>query len=103
MCPLCPTQHLTDTLLSSQDDLALSRFAFRRNLGNLENPWLWVGVGIGDDAEGGILDFGVLLLDDIGVGDVDGVSVVTLCGAQVPSAIPVLDARVRNTCVKKYN
>ena len=63
---------LLPAAIGSVIDLALSRFAFCRNLGSLEDPWPWVGVGIGDDAEGGILDFGVLLFD---IGALEGTAV----------------------------
>jgi hypothetical protein len=39
-------------------DSALSRFAFFRDLGSLGGSWPWIGVGIGEGVEGGILDVG---------------------------------------------
>jgi hypothetical protein len=56
-------------------DLALSRLAFCRNLGSFGGltwpccccGYCWVEVGIGVDAEGVILDFGVLLLLELAV------------------------------------
>ena len=58
---------LLSAAVGSVIDLALSRFAFCRNVGSLDSPpcpccCCWVAVGIGVDAEGGILDFEVLLL-----------------------------------------